>query len=76
MKEKIEWFLGSNSLTARLLRTILEAVLGVLLANVDVLFSGFSLTPEAKTFIVGVVVALTSPILASLKNKNEIKLDK
>ena len=71
MKEKIEWFLGSNDLLARLLRTVLEAVLGVLLANVDVLFSGFSIPVEIKTLIVGLIVAVVSPILALLRKKHE-----
>ena len=41
MKKWLEWFLESNDLTARLLRTIVEGVLGFLVANVDVLFGGF-----------------------------------
>ena len=71
MKNKIEWFLGSNDMAARLLRTILEAVLGVLVANVDVLFSSFTIPVEYKTLIVGMVVAIISPVLAALKKKEE-----
>lgn len=67
MKAKIEWFLGSNDMLARLLRTILEAVLGVLIANIDIFFDGLTLSPEVKTLIVGLGVAVTSPILALLK---------
>ena len=66
MKAKIEWFLSSNELTARLLITILEAVLGVILANIDVLFS-WVIPVEWKTIIVGLVVAIVSPILALFK---------
>lgn len=75
MKKWFEWFLGSNDLTARLLRTIVEGVLGFLVANVDILFSGFSIPSEWKMIIMGVVVAVVSPILASLRQKSEKQED-
>lgn len=71
MKDKIEWFLSSNDMLARLLRTILEAVLGVFIANIDMFFDGLTLQPEVKTLIVGIVVAIVSPILASLREKQD-----
>ena len=71
MKKWLEWFLESNDLTARLLRTIVEGVLGFLVANVDVLFGGFQIPSEWKMIIMGVVVAVVSPILASLRTCNK-----
>lgn len=65
----MKWFLESNDTTARLLRTIAEAIIGVLVANIDVLFSGFQIPAEAKTLIVGLTVAIMSPILAQIRSK-------
>lgn len=69
MRKKIEWFFTSNDTLARLLRTILEAGLAFLIANIDVLFAGFTIPPTYKTVIMGFVVAVVSPILASLRGK-------
>ena len=69
MKKWIEWFLGSNDLTARLLRTVLESLLGFLIANIDLLFAQFTLPTEVKMLIMGSIVAIVSPILASLGAK-------
>lgn len=68
-----EWFLGSNDLTARLLRTIVESVIGFCVANFDVFFSQFSLPAEWKFIIMGITVSIMSPILAMLRAKNEEK---
>lgn len=68
----LDWFLGSNSLSARLLRTILESLLGFLVANVDVLFKQFSLSTEVKMIIMGLVVAIVSPILASIRTNESV----
>lgn len=65
----MNWLLKSNSTGARLLRTIIEAVIGVLVANVDVLTSNLSFSPEIKSLIVALVVAIMSPILATLSEK-------
>lgn len=65
----MKWFLESNDTYARLLRTIAEAVIGVLIANVDLLMSGVSFPPEIKTVIVAMVVAVMSPILATLRKE-------
>lgn len=62
----MERFLGSNETKYRLLRTILQGVIGVLIANIDLLFSGLNFSPEVKAFIVALVMAILSPIMSEL----------
>lgn len=59
-------FLTSNETLYRLLRTITQAIIGFLIANVDVLIANFSISPELKTIIVGLVMAILSPIMAEI----------
>lgn len=56
----------NNSAKYRLLRTILQGVIGVIIANLDLLVGEFSIDPALKPVIVGVVMAILSPIMASL----------
>ena len=56
----------NNSAGYRLLRTIIQGIIGVLIANVDLIVSGLSFSPEIKAFIVALVMAILSPIMASL----------
>lgn len=59
-------WLRSNSTSARLTRTIFQGVIGVLIANIDFLIAHFSFSPESKTFIVAICMAVLSPIMAQL----------
>lgn len=59
-------FLGSNETRYRLGRTILQGVIGVLIANMDLLVSAWNFTPEVKAFIVALVMAVLSPIMSEL----------
>lgn len=59
-------FLQSNETKYRLLRTILQGIIGVLIANADLLVSAWSFTPEVKAFIVALVMAILSPIMSEL----------
>lgn len=63
-------FLNSNSMAMRLLRTILEGVVGVILVAVPVMVGWWSLSPEAASILTAIIVAIFSPILAMLKTKN------
>ena len=67
--ESIKKWLRSNSTSARLSRTIAQAVISVLIANVDLLVSRLSFSPEMKTFIVGMCMAILSPIMSELGGK-------
>ena len=64
--EAIKKWLRSNSTSSRLTRTIFQAVVGVLVANIDFLIGYFSFSPEMKAFIVALVMAILSPIMSEL----------
>lgn len=59
-------FLNSNDTRYRLGRTILQGVIGVLIANIDFLVSAWSFSPQTKAFIVALVMAILSPIMSEL----------
>ena len=64
-------FLKSNETKYRLLRTIAQGVIGVLIANVDVLVSGFAIPPQYKAMIVAMVMAVLSPIMSELGKEED-----
>ncbi len=72
-------FLTSNSAVMRLLRTIVQGVIGVIIANLDNIIGTFEMSPATKTIIVGVVMAILSPIMAeigkNLPNNEEIRIE-
>lgn len=62
-------FLKSNETIYRLGRTILQGVIGVIIANLDVLIGTFSIPVEYKPFITALVMAVLSPIMSELGGK-------
>lgn len=64
-------FLTSNDWKYRLLRTIIQGVLGVLIANLDVITGAFVFDPTTKGIIVALVMAVLSPIMALLGQKED-----
>ena len=64
-------FLTSNEWQYRLLRTIIQGVLGVVIANLDVITGAFVFDPTAKGVIVALVMAILSPIMALLGQKED-----
>lgn len=59
-------FLTSNSWQMRLARTILQGIIGVVIANLDLLV-GYTTIPVAlRPVIVSVVMAVLSPVMAML----------
>jgi hypothetical protein len=68
-------FLTSNSWQMRLARTILQGVIGVLIANIDLLIGYTAIPPELRPVIVGVVMAVLSPIMAMLGGKDDDTAD-
>ena len=65
-------FLTSNETLYRLLRTIVQGVLGVVIANLDLITGAFSVDEIWKPFIVAVIMAILSPVMALLgKDKEE-----
>ena len=62
-------FLTSNSAGMRLARTILQGIIGVLIANLDLIIGQVVFDPQIRPIIVGVVMAILSPIMAMLGEK-------
>lgn len=56
--------LTSNSAKYRMLRTIIQGVIGVLIANVDLLVGSFSIPIMFKPMVAAIVMAILSPIMA------------
>ena len=59
-------FLTSNEPKYRLLRTIVQGLIGVLVANIDLIAGQVILDPTQRAIIVPVVMAILSPIMAAL----------
>lgn len=59
-------FFNSNSTLFRLLRTIVQGVLGVVIANLDMIIGTFSVPDIWKPLIVALVMAVLSPVMAAI----------
>lgn len=59
-------FLKSNSWQMRLARTILQGIIGVIVANLDLLIGYTTIPHELRPVITGVVMAILSPVMAML----------
>ena len=57
-------FLTSNEWQWRLLRTVVQGVLGVVVANVDLLMGVAVLDPTWRALCVAMVMAVLSPVMA------------
>lgn len=55
----------------RLARTITQGVIGVLIANIDLLISTFNFDAGVKAMIVALVMAVLSPVMAAV-GKNTV----
>lgn len=64
-------FLRSNDTKWRLLRTILQGIIGVLIANVDAIIATLTIPAEFKPAIVAICMAILSPIMSELGKANE-----
>lgn len=63
-------FLKSNDWKYRLLRTIVQGVIGVIVANVDILVGYIVLDPATRALVVAFVMAVLSPIMAELGERS------
>lgn len=59
-------FLTGNEWYWRLLRTVVQGVLGVVVANLDLLVGSVVLTPEWRALTVAMVMAVLSPVMAEI----------
>ena len=66
--------LSSNETKYRLLRTIIQGVIGVVIANLDLIISGIAFIPiEYKPIVVAVIMAILSPIMATIGGKEDVE---
>jgi len=68
-------FLQSNEWQFRLLRTVIQGILGVLIANVDVLAGYAILDPAIRAIVVALVMAILSPVMAMLGGGDGVYID-
>ena len=71
----MEKFLKSNDWQYRLLRTIFQGVLGVIIANIDLIVGACILDPAQRGMVVALVMAILSPIMAMLGGAEEPETD-
>ena len=62
----MEKFLTGNEWNLRLARTIVQGILGVVVANIDVLVSAAVLDPAARAIVVALCMAVLSPVMAEI----------
>lgn len=62
----MEKFLNSNEWQWRLSRTIVQGVLAVLVANIDLIVGTCALEPQWRALCVALIMAVLSPIMAEL----------
>ena len=74
MKGFLHIFLSDNSPKYKLLRTIFQGLCGVLVANLDVIIGTFNIPPEIKGIITAAVMAVLTPVMAVLGEKNEVTI--
>ena len=55
-----------NDAKYRLLRTIIQGIIGVIIANLDYIVGATPMAPELKTIIVALIMAVLSPVMAAL----------
>ena len=67
-------FLTSNSWEYRLLRTVVQGIIGVLIANLDVLINSLTIADTLRPIIVALCMAILSPIMAEIGRANEGKV--
>ena len=67
----VKKFFNSNEGVWRLLRTILQAIIGVIVANLDTILGTFNVNDVWKPIIAALVMAILSPIMAEIGKKLE-----
>ena len=64
-------FLTSNDWKYRLLRTIIQGILGVVVANLDLIVGACVFDPSQRALVVALVMAVLSPIMAALGTEDD-----
>lgn len=66
----IKTFLRSNSAYYRLLRTILQGIIGAIIANLDLILGYMVIPHELRPLVTALVMAVLSPVMAALGGKD------
>ena len=66
MRNFLEWLLRSNSTRARVLRTVLQGVISVVLSALPEIVGLFDMDPVVQSLVVAALMAILSPIMAEL----------
>lgn len=64
-------FLTSNKTLWRLIRTIIQGIIGVVIANIDIIIGVWDFSPETKAVIVALTMAILSPIMGMISSNGE-----
>ena len=67
----MKYFLKANTAGMRLARTIFQAVIGVVITNIDLLMGYVVIDPALRPVITGMVMAVLSVIMKELGGKDE-----
>lgn len=67
----IKKWLASDTATGRLTRTIFQGVIGVLIANIDLILGYVAIPVEMRPVVVALVMAVLSPIMKALGGEQE-----
>lgn len=67
----IKRFLNKNTPAAKCVRTIVQGVIGVIVANADIIVGAYAFSSEQRAVIVALVMAVLSPIMAALGEAGE-----
>lgn len=59
-------FLTSNDTKWRLARTIVQGIIAVIIANLDLLIGYATIDPALRPVITGIVMAILSPIMSTM----------
>ena len=62
----MKYFLTANTAGMRLARTIVQAVIGVIISNIDLLVGYVVLDPALRPVVTGLVMAILSVIMKQL----------
>ena len=65
MIKKFKAWSGSNTALAKCTRTIFHGVIGVLIANIDLLLGYVAIPTELRPFVAATVMSILSPIQAA-----------
>lgn len=64
-------WLSSNTAVGRLTRTVVQGIIGVLIANIDLIIGYVAIPLEMRPVVVALVMAVLSPIMAALGGEAE-----